>query len=305
MLMPRLENLLVFGCRAEAYVESKRRKKGDDRSRPGLFVGYDEACRAYKFLPFGSRQWVTVRSLTCDEQNVGKMTEELEEEGWELVPAEIKGQQEGDKIVAESKQPEKQVLVAIKDTKRLTRYQLRIQRGKDLEKSQVAMVGVGSVEEEHYVPGEMIDFGVPRNIAEAFSGTEAEKWKKAVQEEMDSVIAAGTLSEPVELPEGAKATGLKFIFVKKVGENGEVNRFKARLVYNHYGPGEMGEDNYAPVANRISLRIFLTAVASNKWELIQADVKTAFLNADNPGRELVKLPKEVVNSEGERVRILQ
>jgi len=67
----------------------------------------------------------------------------------------------------------------------------------------------------------------------------------------------------------------------------------------------MGEDNYAPVANRISLRIFLTAVPSNKWELIQADVKTAFLNADNPGRELVKLPKEVVNSEKERVRILQ
>jgi hypothetical protein len=38
--------------------------------------------------------------------------------------------------------------------------------------------------------------------------------------------------------------------------------------------------------------------------MVQADVKTAFLNADNPGLEYVKLPKEVV-PEKERVRVLK
>jgi hypothetical protein len=52
------------------------------------------------------------------------------------------------------------------------------------------------------------------------------------------------------------------------------------------------------------LRIFLAAVAEMGWELCQADVKTAFLNADNPGKEFVRLPVEVVGSESERTRIL-
>jgi hypothetical protein len=113
------------------------------------------------------------------------------------------------------------------------------------------------------------------------------------------------LSEPVQVPKGTSVVNLKFIFVKKVGENGLVDRYKARLVYNHLKEGETDENNYAPVASRVSLKVFLAAAAAQRWELVQADVKTAFLNADNPGREYVRLPKEVVKNEAERVRILQ
>jgi hypothetical protein len=127
-----------------------------------------------------------------------------------------------------------------------------------------------------------------------------------VEEEMQAIneLEAKTLSDPVELPEGAKAVQLKFIFTRKVEENGQIERYKARLVYNHLGDTIEEEDNYSPVANKVSLRVFLTAVASQGWYLCQADVKTAFLNADNPGRELVKLPKEVVEHEHQRVRVL-
>jgi hypothetical protein len=38
--------------------------------------------------------------------------------------------------------------------------------------------------------------------------------------------------------------------------------------------------------------------------MIQADVMTAFLNAENPGHEYVKLPKEVVMDERQRYRVL-
>jgi hypothetical protein len=53
---PRLENLRVLGCRAEAHVPEQLRRKGEDRSVPGLFVGYDELSRASRFLPEGKRQ---------------------------------------------------------------------------------------------------------------------------------------------------------------------------------------------------------------------------------------------------------
>jgi hypothetical protein len=64
---PRLENMRVFGSKAEALVPGQTRHKGDDRSRPGLFVGYDEVGKAYKFLPDGGRKWIPVRSMVCDE----------------------------------------------------------------------------------------------------------------------------------------------------------------------------------------------------------------------------------------------
>ena len=55
---------------AEAYVDLPIRKKGEERSRPGIFVGYDEISRAYKFLPSGERKWVTVRTIFCNEKKM-------------------------------------------------------------------------------------------------------------------------------------------------------------------------------------------------------------------------------------------
>jgi hypothetical protein len=167
----------------------------------------------------------------------------------------------------------------------VTRHQLK-QKLSDA----VALIAVDDLGGEHHIPGMGIELGLPRSITAAFNGPEADKWREAVSEEMQSINEAETLSAPVDLPCGAKATNLKFIFVKKVGEDGAVNRYKARLVYDHRGKGNEEEDNYFPVANKVSLRIFLAAVAGNRWEMVQADIKTAFLNAENPGLEYVKLP---------------
>jgi hypothetical protein len=169
----------------------------------------------------------------------------------------------------------------------------------------LALVAIDDFGAETFIPWGGINLAVPKTITGALAGHEARQWQHAIEEEMQSIREAGTLSDPVELPDGCKAVGLKFIFVKKVGEDGMVSRYKARLVYNHLGDRDTDENNYAPVVNKVSLRAFLAAVASRKWDLVQADVKTAFLNADNPGLEYVRLPKEVVDCEQARVRILK
>jgi hypothetical protein len=62
--VPNLAILFVLGCRAEAYIdEPKERPLGDDRSKLGLFVGYDKCSRYSKFLPTGKRKRITVRLL--------------------------------------------------------------------------------------------------------------------------------------------------------------------------------------------------------------------------------------------------
>jgi hypothetical protein len=293
--LPRLENLLIFGCRAEAHIDAGIRRKGEDKSRPGLFVGYDEASRAYKFLPDGARKWVAVRSLICDQNLVPPICEATKE-SWEIIEIASEAKQQPLEI-AESKQEEKEQIQAAKSTRMLTRSQSKLN-------GHTAMVGVDEFGGEHYIPSHGIGNAVPKTITGAFMGPEAKEWKQAVEEEMQAINEAQTLSDPVELPEGVKAVQLKFIFTRKVGEDGQIQRYKARLVYNHLGDAIEEEDNYSPVANKVSLRVFLTAVASQGWCLCQADVKTAFLNADNPGKEFVRLPKEVVEHEHQRVRVL-
>jgi hypothetical protein len=263
-------------------------------------VGYDEGSRTFKFLPDGTRRWVVVRSLICDENIIP--TTNVDNRSWDLI---------NDITVAEDKQnqtmePEagrkvedKEQLVAAKSVRRVTRKQLQERLEENL-----ALVVVDEYGAEYHVPGHGISMAAPKSIKEAFNGSEAMEWKAAVKEEMEAIEGAETLSEPVQLPEGEKAVSLKFIFVKKIGADGKVGRYKARLVYNHTGNGESSEDNYAPVANKVSLRIFLAAVAGSGWKICQADVKTAFLNADNPGKEYVRLPKGIVQNESDRIRIL-
>ena len=50
---------------------------------------------------------------------------------------------------------------------------------------------------------------------------------------MFSVNYKKTLSEPMQLPKGERATKLKFLFALKFDDNGHVERHKARLVFQH------------------------------------------------------------------------
>jgi hypothetical protein len=326
--VPDLSNMLIFGCKAEAYIDGQVRRKGGDRSRPGIFVGYDEKSKAYKFLPAGETKWMAVRTLICNEKDMVNVQEEkqglieletevfngIQQRGQNLNQLEEKEEAKENKVgedgalgdgvgsgefLAEPKTVEREQLKAAKSERRVTRSQLQSQLN-----GHMAMVVVDGYGAEHHVPGHGINLEVPKSISGAFNGPEASQWKQAVKEEMDAIHEAKTLSGPVVLPEGARAVPLKFIFAKKLGADGKIERFKARLVFNHSSKDETGEDNYSPVVDRVSLRIFLAAVAEMGWELCQADVKTAFLNADNPGKEFVRLPVEVVGSESERTRIL-
>jgi len=59
--------------------------------------------------------------------------------------------------------------------------------------------------------------------------TDRGKWKKVVQEEMDSLSQNNTL-DLVELLEGRSVVGCKWIFKLKWKFDGNIERYKARLV---------------------------------------------------------------------------
>jgi len=80
----------------------------------------------------------------------------------------------------------------------------------------------------------------PTNIKEAFFSPDADLWKEAIRNEMDSIMSNGTW-EVVERPYGCKPIGCKWVFKKKLRPDGTIERYKARLVAKGYTQRE-GED---------------------------------------------------------------
>ena len=119
---------------------------------------------------------------------------------------------------------------------------------------------------------------VPKNINEALSDP---KWRMAVQEEMNALKKNGTW-EIVELPEGKKTVGCKWVFTVKFNADGSINRYKARLVAKGFTQtyGVDYQETFAPVAKLNTIRVLLSLASNLDWPLQQLDVKNAFLNGD-------------------------
>ncbi|CAI7799045.1 unnamed protein product [Closterium sp. NIES-53] len=114
---------------------------------------------------------------------------------------------------------------------------------------------------------------------EALSGPDAEKWKQSVKEEYDSLLENETW-ELCELPPGKKAISSKLIFRHKYGPDGELTRYKSRLVAKGFlqTKGKDFDEIFAPVGKGTTLRVMLGMAANRGWRIKQMDITTAFLN---------------------------
>eukprot|EP00253_Pinus_taeda_P023909 PITA_23909 len=86
--------------------------------------------------------------------------------------------------------------------------------------------------------------------------------------------------ELVDLPEGKKAIGVKWVYKTKSNAEGKIDRHKARLVVKGYKQqqGKDYDETFAPVARMKTARTVLSIAAQHKWKIYQMDVKSAFLN---------------------------
>lgn len=82
---------------------------------------------------------------------------------------------------------------------------------------------------------EILALFVAPNDPDCFeNAVQEEVWRKEMEAEIESIEKNNTW-ELVELPEGAKVIGVKWIFKTKLNEKGEIDKFKARLVAKEEG----------------------------------------------------------------------
>nr|GEW48633.1 hypothetical protein [Tanacetum cinerariifolium] len=116
----------------------------------------------------------------------------------------------------------------------------------------------------------------PINFEEA---AKEEKWVEAMKCKLESIKKNKTW-ELVVRSEGVKTIGVKWIFKIKLNENGEVEKYNARLVVKSYAQ-KKGVDYdavFAPVARWDTIRTLLVVAAQKGWNVYQLDVKSALIH---------------------------
>ncbi|GJZ72734.1 putative ribonuclease H-like domain-containing protein [Tanacetum coccineum] len=115
----------------------------------------------------------------------------------------------------------------------------------------------------------------PKKVIQAL---EDPSWIEAIQEELlqFQLQKVWTL---VDLPNGKRAIGTKWVFINKKDERGIVIRNKARLVAQGYTQEEgiNYDEVFAPVARIEAIRLFLAHASYMGFIVYQMDVKSAFL----------------------------
>ncbi|GKE12831.1 putative ribonuclease H-like domain-containing protein [Tanacetum coccineum] len=115
----------------------------------------------------------------------------------------------------------------------------------------------------------------PKKVIQAL---EDPSWIEAMQEELlqFELQKVWTL---VDLPNGKRAIGTKWVFKNKKDERGIVVRNKARLVAQGYTQEEGidYDEVFAPVARIEAIRLFLAYASYMGFIVYQMDVKSAFL----------------------------
>ena len=97
----------------------------------------------------------------------------------------------------------------------------------------------------------------------------------------------------VELPDGRKPIGSKWVFKKKLNAAGKVEKYKAQLVAKGYSQveGIDFDEIFSPVAKMTSIRFLLSLATTFDLEVEQMDVKTTFLHGDLNEEIYMKQPK--------------
>ncbi|KAJ9542626.1 hypothetical protein OSB04_029132 [Centaurea solstitialis] len=103
-------------------------------------------------------------------------------------------------------------------------------------------------------------------------------WIEAMQEELLQFVLQHVW-DLVDLPNGHRAIGTKWIFRNKKDKRGIVIKNKARLVAQGYTQEEGidYDEVFAPVARIEAIRLFLAYASFKNFKVYQMDVKSAFL----------------------------
>ncbi|KAK2997811.1 hypothetical protein RJ639_025666, partial [Escallonia herrerae] len=128
-------------------------------------------------------------------------------------------------------------------------------------------------------------------------------WQQVMNVELEALQQNKTWSL-VQLPDGHKPIGCKWVYKTKYRSDGTIERYKARLVAKGYTQveGIDYQETFSPTAKLTTLRCLLTIISARHWFAYQLDVQNAFLHGDLQ-EEVYMEPPPGLRRQGENIVI--
>ncbi|KAL4591583.1 hypothetical protein LXL04_004552 [Taraxacum kok-saghyz] len=291
---PSLKYLKVRGCPAEAKLYNPQSQKLDMKTVSCFFIGYPERSKGYRFYaPSHSTRIVeTKHAEFLENVNISgscvlsdfDLQESNEEAPTNQVPVMVNPSL-GDlnqNTLPHDNPTEENEIPQDEPAQEVVNEMQEIQQ--HVRRSQRSRRPTNFDDYITYLNEADLDIGKendPITYSDAMTYDQSSKWNEAMIDELNS-MEKNDVWELVELPNGCKPVGCKWVFKTKLDPNGNIERYKARLVAKGYTQkkGIDFQETFSPVSRKDSLRIVMALVAHFDLELHQMDVKTAFLNGD-------------------------
>mmetsp|Transcript_14864 Transcript_14864/g.25335 ORF Transcript_14864/g.25335 Transcript_14864/m.25335 type:complete len:1270 (-) Transcript_14864:150-3959(-) len=132
---------------------------------------------------------------------------------------------------------------------------------------------------------------IPKTYSQAMESNDKSLWIKSMKEEFDSILEHDVL-EKAKLPNNKKLVDTKWVYDLKKDHEGNIIRYKSRLVAKGYSQIEGVDYNqvFSPVIRPESIRLLFNKSIVEKWKMEQVDIKTAFLNGTLEEEIYIRLP---------------
>lgn len=272
---PDLSHLKVFGSEAYMHVPNQKRTKLEAKSVKMILIGYEKNSTNYRLFNEQTQQ-VTVSRNVLFKERTEETLQQMDETA--VVNEEVDMEQNDVKFEADQHDQEEEREQSQQRSRRTVRIP---ERYNDYE--------LNFVEAE-----------TPNTYEEAMNSESKECWKVAIEEELTALTKNDTW-EIANPPPGKKAIDAKWVFKLKRSPDGENHRYKARLCAKGFAQKE-GIDYtevFAPTTRFDTIRILLATTAQNNYEIMQFDVKTAFLYGDLQEEIYMRLPQGAATESGE------
>ena len=272
---PNVSHLKPFGSIAYVHIPKMERKKWDQKSLRCIFVGYATTQKAYRLWEPVSRTVKISRDVTFDEHHrLAKAINDHETETNHLErggPTAAEPESETNPSRMDDAVDELQTLEESQEDDQPQHQEgdqpRRSLRGRIPKRQWEALMTLDDKSQS-----------VPNHYTDAINSSESDKWKAAMEDEYNSLMENNTWTV-MPCPSGKKAIKSRWTFDIKPETNGRPPRYKARFVAKGFSqiPGIDFNETYASVVAHDTLRLFMSTVAAMDMDMIQLDVKTAFL----------------------------
>ena len=271
---PQVGGLRIFGCQAFVHIPKEERKKLDSKSRKCFLLGYGSTTKGYRLYDPQKRKVFHSRDVIFNEQKYGfdDSSEPQKESEWQVYPEYSDEPMETVESPAHSDEPSETADSPAPPPRRSER-----------ERREPNYYGFQC---------NLSDVKEPKSVCDA---QKSQEWADAMQAEMDS-LHDHNVWELVELPEGRKPVGSKWVFKLKTNADGSVERCKAHLVAQGYSQKEGldYDETFSPVVRPESARSVTALACKEGLKLHQMDITTAFLNGDLEETIYMKQPEGFV-----------